>query len=195
MAVMEYLNPETYRMLDYSDTGLMAEIRRAVMVLHDGGFVHGDIRDLNVMTRHHRGTGEDARNVFLLDFDWARRDGVAKCPPNVNVTSVRRPEGARDGALIMKEQGLIISLCSHCFCIRSACSWGLGGCVEVIWLLLGYEFSDCSRVGSTEKVNISISIPPFTRPPTHTVQMKERCWRLSRMRTVSNIYLFTPGLS
>jgi len=106
MAVMEYLDPQTYRILepeDGSNPRLKAEIWRVVNVLHDGGFVHGDIRDVNMMTRHQWRTEEKARNVFLLDFDWAGPEGVTKYPPHLNLQTVKRHEGAKDGALITQE--------------------------------------------------------------------------------------------
>ena len=105
MAVMEYLDPQTYRVLepgDGSNSILVGEIQRVVTVLHDGGFVHGDIRDVNMMTRNQWGINE-ARNVLLLDFDWAGPSGVTKYPRNVNTQTVKRPEGAKDGALIVEK--------------------------------------------------------------------------------------------
>ena len=108
MAVMEYLDPQTYRVLepeDGSNYTLIHEINRVVTVLHDGGFVHGDIRDVNVMKRHQWST-EGARNVFLLDFDWAGPLGVPKYPSNVNLQTVKRPEGVRGGSLITQEHDL-----------------------------------------------------------------------------------------
>jgi hypothetical protein len=105
MVVMEYLDPKTYRILgpeDGSKSELKAEIRRAVKVLHDGGFVHGDIRDVNMMTRRQWSSEENARNIFLLDFDWAGRQGAIEYPPNLN-PEVDRHEGAKDGAQITQE--------------------------------------------------------------------------------------------
>jgi hypothetical protein len=105
MAVMEYLDPETYRVLgpeDGSKSELEPEIRRVLQVLHDGGFVHGDIRDVNMMTRHQWSSEETARNVLLLDFDWAGRQGATEYPPNLN-PEVDRHEGAKEGALITQE--------------------------------------------------------------------------------------------
>lgn len=55
MAIMEYLGPEIYRVLEPSDSSnanLVAEIYKVVKTLHNGGFVHGDIWRINMMTRH-----------------------------------------------------------------------------------------------------------------------------------------------
>ena len=106
MVVMEYLDPQTYRTLrpeDGSNSRLIEEIKRAVTVLHGGGFVHGDVRDINFMTRHQWSAEEKVRNVFLVDFDWAGVSGIAKYPRLVNRETVQRPEGAEDGELITQE--------------------------------------------------------------------------------------------
>ena len=103
MIVMEYLDPQTYRTLgpeDGSDSRLVEAIKRVVAVLHGGGFVHGDIRDINFLTRHQWSAEEKARNALLLDFDWAGVSGIAKYPPHVNRQTVKRPEGAEGGELI-----------------------------------------------------------------------------------------------
>jgi Lipopolysaccharide kinase (Kdo/WaaP) family len=80
MAVMGYLDPETYRILEpeeRSNTSLVAEIRQVVTVLHNGGFLHGDINFCNVnMTTRQWTAKEGVRHVFLLDFDWAGPDGT-----------------------------------------------------------------------------------------------------------------------
>ena len=106
MAVMEYLDPDTYRVLgpeDGSDPRVMTEIRRVVKVLHTGGFVHGDIRDINMMTRRHWRTEENAQNIFLLDFDWAGPNGATRYPRNLNRRTVKRHVGAEDGAVITED--------------------------------------------------------------------------------------------
>ena len=62
--------PDTYRVLeleDGSEPRLMDKIQEVVKVLHNGGFMHGGIRDVNMMTRHQCITEE---TVILLDFDW-----------------------------------------------------------------------------------------------------------------------------
>jgi len=108
MVVMEYLDPQTHRVLGDGDCGdktLELEIKRVVKVLHDGGFVHGDIRNVNVMTPRHRGA-EGMENALLLDFDWAGRGGIARYPPNINSVSVERHEGVKDGGLITRDHDL-----------------------------------------------------------------------------------------
>ena len=105
MVIMEYLEPETYRILEPSDSSnneLVAGIRQVVETLHRGGFVHGDIRGVNILTRSQWTSSEGVQNVFLIDFDWAGHEGQAQYPPNINLTSVERAEGVEDGKLIQQ---------------------------------------------------------------------------------------------
>lgn len=106
MAVMEYLDPEIYQDLTSgygNDASLKEEVNRVVTILHEGGFVHGDIRDVNIMTRRRWEPKDGARTALLLDFDWAGRDGVVTYPINVNVTSIRRHDEVRDWKPIKKD--------------------------------------------------------------------------------------------
>ena len=96
-----------------------------VSALHDGGFVHGDICDVNMMTCHQWETEEKAQDVFLRDFDWAGREGLTIYPPNLNLQTVKRHKGAKDGARIRQEHDWAMvdcifdsmGCCSHCFCL------------------------------------------------------------------------------
>lgn len=111
MAVMEYLGPETYRVLEpsgVSNNNLVAGIQDVVRILHDGGFVHGDTRHLNMVTRREWKSSDDVQNLFLIDFDWAGLEGGVQYPPNINVRSVKRHEGAMGGKLIEKAHDLLM---------------------------------------------------------------------------------------
>lgn len=63
--------------------------------LHKAGFVHGDIRDTNIMV------SPDGKNFKLVDFDWAGKAGVTYYPPDVNIESVTRPKDVRSLGLIL----------------------------------------------------------------------------------------------
>ncbi|KAI1797089.1 hypothetical protein LXA43DRAFT_911505 [Ganoderma leucocontextum] len=52
------------------------DIRRALDVLHENGLVHGDVRDPNMVIAHGRG--------YLIDFDSAGEEGVARYPESLN---------------------------------------------------------------------------------------------------------------
>jgi serine/threonine protein kinase len=98
MVVMEYLDSYT-ALVDLSSKVTMScetAATAAVGILHDGGFVHGDVRDANMMVEN--GTDENSqRSVKLVDFDWAGKDEETTYPPNVNYTQIRRPMEAKDG--------------------------------------------------------------------------------------------------
>jgi hypothetical protein len=105
MAVMEYLDPLIYRVLeprDYRYTELVAGVQKVIETLHAGGFVHGDIRYVNMMTRHEWKGSEAMGNVFLIDFDWAGHDGNVRYPPHLNNKSVKRHDEAKGEELVSK---------------------------------------------------------------------------------------------
>ncbi|KAL8010561.1 putative aminoglycoside phosphotransferase, protein kinase-like domain superfamily [Plasmopara halstedii] len=61
--------------------------------LKDGSFVHGDLREQNVMW-------DTSKNrVVLIDFDWSGRDGVDTYPPFMN-GEIAWPAGAACGELL-----------------------------------------------------------------------------------------------
>jgi serine/threonine protein kinase len=64
MVVMEYIDGETLDKAERTPPTLMDQIRNALKVLHDQGYVFGDLRPPNVMI-----TKND--EVKLIDFDWA----------------------------------------------------------------------------------------------------------------------------
>ncbi|KAG2125665.1 hypothetical protein DEU56DRAFT_715527, partial [Suillus clintonianus] len=67
--------------------------------LHQEGYVHGDIRDMNVMVKRDRSTG-----FKLVDFDWSGKIGEIRYPMNVyRGGRLWRPDGADDGQLILAE--------------------------------------------------------------------------------------------
>jgi hypothetical protein len=83
---------------------LADEITAKITWLHQAGYVHGDIRDTNVMVRK---DGEDGFN--LVDFDWAGEIGVVRYPMYVNRGGgLWRPDGARDGELITADHDMMM---------------------------------------------------------------------------------------
>ena len=71
--------------------------------MHQQGFVHGDIRNVNVMI-----TNSPTLAVMLVDFDWAGTIGKVRYPMNVNRVDVGRPEGAVDNELILAEHDMLM---------------------------------------------------------------------------------------
>ena len=65
-----------------------AQVKIAIDAIHAKGFVHGDMRDVNIMVNRH-----NSRDIKIIDWDWAGRIGEARYPHNVNKHSVDRPDG------------------------------------------------------------------------------------------------------
>jgi serine/threonine protein kinase len=105
MVVMDFIDDDLYH--DLSDSSDKAsfeqEIRESVTHLHQAGFVHGDIRDTNIMVKRSGSPG-----IMLLDFDWAGEIGRVRYPMNVNNVDIKRPEGAHDNELIKPEHDIFM---------------------------------------------------------------------------------------
>lgn len=71
--------------------------------MHAEGYVHGDIRDINVMLSKERPFNGD---VQLIDFDWSGREGVPTYPFDVNTMTVFRPSDVVGGAKITRDHDL-----------------------------------------------------------------------------------------
>ncbi|TFK50474.1 hypothetical protein OE88DRAFT_1808792 [Heliocybe sulcata] len=81
------------------------KVKSALDTLHQGGFVHGDVRDTNLLVDVQSLESEDVA-IHLIDFDWAGRIGEAKYPLGINRTSVKRPAGVEGGALIAESHDI-----------------------------------------------------------------------------------------
>ncbi|KAI6006359.1 hypothetical protein EDC04DRAFT_2583109 [Pisolithus marmoratus] len=77
---------------------LYKEIWRCLKSFHDNGFVHGDIRDTNIMV------SRDRKSVKFIDFDWAGKmdDENTRYPCSVNTVEVQRPDDVEGWAPIQK---------------------------------------------------------------------------------------------
>jgi hypothetical protein len=93
----------SYRQLskmDYQDRRpLEGPITSFIHELHEGGYVHGDLRDTNLFA------GLDGK-FMLLDFDWAGPITKTFYPMHVNRYDVNRPDGANDGMEITVDHDL-----------------------------------------------------------------------------------------
>ena len=58
--------------------GIYEDLKALLVNLHKVGFVHGDVRDTNIMVRKDRKPG-----FMLLDFDWSGLVGGVRYPMNV----------------------------------------------------------------------------------------------------------------
>jgi len=100
MVVMEMI-PQEYRGLDLSvHYPYFDDIRAKLDDLHQNHFVHGDLRDTNIMVKVN-----GAKGFKLLDFDWSGTINRVRYPENVN-RDLWRPVGAVDEQLIMPEHDM-----------------------------------------------------------------------------------------
>ena len=70
-------------------------LKKKLVELHLANFVHGDVRDTNIMVRKDGKLG-----LMLVDFDWSGIVGEVRYPINVNKTNIWRPDDVSDGQLI-----------------------------------------------------------------------------------------------
>lgn len=101
MIVMDAITDE-FSLLDSPSASLYEPIKEKVVALHQRGYVHGDLRDTNLMVRK-----DGAPEIMLFDFDWAGEIGKVRYPINVNRgPDLQRPDGAYDGELITAEHDI-----------------------------------------------------------------------------------------
>jgi len=81
------------------------KVTSMVRMLHQEGFVHGDIREANILIDDKSLTSDDMR-IYLIDFDWAGPIGEVKYPAEVNKITVRRPDGVEGGGLITEQHDI-----------------------------------------------------------------------------------------
>jgi hypothetical protein len=105
MVVMDRIDT-TFSPSHTSESSLTVELYKSVLEamthLHQAGYVHGDLRDTNLMVR------KDGQPGFMLvDFDWAGATGEVRYPMNVNTDpTLGRPAGAYDGEVIKAEHDI-----------------------------------------------------------------------------------------
>jgi len=92
--VMERL-PSSFRPLRELtlEMNLEQPVTDAVQRMHDAGFVHGDLRDTNILV--------NKDGVKIVDWDWAGRPGDVKYPISIN-PQVPRAAAARGDVTIVE---------------------------------------------------------------------------------------------
>jgi len=86
---------------DSAKAMLVDRIQEAIYMVHREGYVHGDLREANIMVNQHHTT----HKFMIIDWDWSGAIQVARYPMHVN-QEVMRPEGAIDGKLILPEHDM-----------------------------------------------------------------------------------------
>ena len=76
--VMEKLDGEHIE-TDSINDGVKQSLKRAVDLMHEKNYVHGDLRSQNIFIVN--------ETVRILDFDWADTEGTAEYPPELNMSS------------------------------------------------------------------------------------------------------------
>ena len=88
-----------------SSRNLLSEkVGQCLRQFHQAGFVHGDIRDTNIMVK--KTLNQDGLSFLVVDFDSCGEMKQVRYPLNLNTTTVQRPEGATGGAIIEAEHDL-----------------------------------------------------------------------------------------
>ena len=70
-------------------------LRSAVKMLHDQGFVFGDLRSPNVLVEGDR--------AVLIDFDWCGKEGEVRYPSDILLEKAQWHPDVMQGGLIMQE--------------------------------------------------------------------------------------------
>ncbi len=98
MVVMAQCRGGGHILWDMADEPIRQQVRDAVRVLHEHGFVHGDLRSQNIML-------DKSLRLRVIDFDWAGQEGVARYPKDLS-PDIPWPAGAKPGMLITKEHDI-----------------------------------------------------------------------------------------
>ncbi|PFH50412.1 hypothetical protein AMATHDRAFT_145129, partial [Amanita thiersii Skay4041] len=89
-----------------SQSIVISRVSEILHKLHNYGYVHGDVRSINILVDPGTLTNTTGCAIHLLDFDWAAKIGEATYPMRINTTTVRRPKGVTDGQLITAEHDM-----------------------------------------------------------------------------------------
>ena len=66
-------------------------VQQALVELHREGFVHGDLREANIMVKRDGVDSEGLHDIILVDFDWAGKEGSVRYPSNITLNHILLP--------------------------------------------------------------------------------------------------------
>ena len=90
--IMEYLDSDFVTLYKRTlDGQIVAAMREAARKMHEGGFVHGDLRDVNILYRHPHHRRQDIVDIIFVDWDWAGLAKEVKYPTMMNMEVPRHP--------------------------------------------------------------------------------------------------------
>ncbi|KZP31687.1 hypothetical protein FIBSPDRAFT_813265 [Athelia psychrophila] len=96
MVVMEFAEGKTAYDHDKELSVKQYEhVQNAVKILHDEGFVFGDLRLPNIMV--------DGETAKLIDFDWCAKEGTGRYPAVINDSDITWHTGVKRGGKMEKE--------------------------------------------------------------------------------------------
>jgi len=102
MVIMDIIGNDYERFdISYRSPALQNVIKEKLIALHQASYVHGDVRDVNVMVKR-----DGSPEFMLVDFDWAGEIGKARYPMNINRVGISRPDGVHDGEVITADHDM-----------------------------------------------------------------------------------------
>jgi tRNA A-37 threonylcarbamoyl transferase component Bud32 len=94
MIVMDAIT-DRFSHVDKPSVSLYEPIKEKVVAFHQWGYVHGDLRDTNLMVRDNR-----VPEMMLFDFDCVGEIGKVRYPINMNRTSSDLMEHMMESSLL-----------------------------------------------------------------------------------------------
>jgi tRNA A-37 threonylcarbamoyl transferase component Bud32 len=81
---------------------IFSKVEKAIAILHENGFVFGDLRPPNIMVSE--------QGAHLVNFDWCARDGVGMYPVSLNDVDrdIRWHIDVKRGGVMEKEHDLFM---------------------------------------------------------------------------------------
>jgi len=60
-------------------------VKEALALFHKEGYVHGDVRQTNIMVTRDGVDSTDLGDVILIDFDWAGKENTVRYPSDITL--------------------------------------------------------------------------------------------------------------
>jgi len=83
-------------------------VQQALVELHGEEFVHGDLREANIMVKRDGVDSEGLHNIILVDFDWAGKESSVRYSSSITLNYIwlLRPDDVECGGPIAAAQML-----------------------------------------------------------------------------------------
>jgi len=103
MVVMDDISQQFHAIKDRQLTeNVYKAVEKALALLYADGYVHGNIREMNIRVKRDGVDSEDLGDIILVDFDWAGKENTIRYPSNITLghSELPRPEDIDCGGLI-----------------------------------------------------------------------------------------------